>query len=75
MYIVADIGGTNMRVAAASADALGDIKKVPTPKDPIEGISKFVALARECANGEDIAAVSGDVAGNGRVQSRRTTWT
>src|SRR3989344_1563308 len=64
MYIVADIGGTNMRVAAASTDGLGDIQKVPTPENPVEGISKFVELAHACAKGSEIAAVVGDVAGS-----------
>ena len=58
-----DIGGTNMRVASASNDVLGDIKKIKTPQDPKEGIARFVALARECAGGEKITAVSGCVSG------------
>ncbi|MSU73581.1 ROK family protein [Candidatus Kaiserbacteria bacterium] len=62
MHIVMDIGGTNMRVAAVANDVLGDIKKVPTPKNPIEGIVQFVALARECAEGEEITAVAGCIA-------------
>src|SRR3989344_654752 len=66
MYIVADIGGTNMRVAAASTDGLGDIQKVPTPENPSEGIPKFVELAHACAKGVEIAAVVGDVAGGVR---------
>lgn len=64
MHIVCDIGGTNMRVAATSADTLGEIKKVPTPKDPSGGIAQFVALARESAGGEKIVAVAGCVAGS-----------
>lgn len=64
MYIVADIGGTNMRIATASEDSLGTIKKVPTPKDPSEGIAKFVALARECAGDGKITAVASGVAGS-----------
>ncbi len=63
MYIVMDIGGTNMRVAAVPGDVLGDIKKIKTPQDPKEGIAKFVALARECAGAEKIAAVSGCISG------------
>src|SRR3989338_1422020 len=63
MYIVTDIGGTSMRVACYSADALGEIKKVPTPKDPSGGIATFTAVARECAGGEKITAVAGCVAG------------
>lgn len=63
MYIVCDIGGTNMRVASVAGDALGEIKKVRTPKDPAEGIAQFVALARECVQGEKITSVAGCVAG------------
>lgn len=62
MYIVCDIGGTNMRVATASGDALGEIQKVPTPKSPSEGIAKFVELARDCAGGGKITAVTGCIA-------------
>ena len=64
MYIVTDIGGTNMRVATISGDALGEIKKVPTPKDPSEGIAKFVELAHGLAGSEQIPAVAGCVAGS-----------
>ncbi len=64
MYIVADIGGTNMRIAATSADSLGEIKKVPTPKSPVEGIAQFITLARESARGEEITAIAGCVAGS-----------
>ena len=64
MYIVTDIGGTNMRVGSASADSLGEIKKVPTPKNPGEGIAKFVELVHEFAQGESITAVGGCIAGN-----------
>ncbi len=62
MYIVTDIGGTNMRVAAVSGESLGEIKKVPTPEDPAEGIAQFITLARECAGGETVAAVAGCIA-------------
>lgn len=64
MYIVCDIGGTNMRVAAASSDSLGEVKKVPTPKNPTEGIAQFVTLARECAGEDGITAIAGCVAGS-----------
>ncbi len=62
MYIVCDIGGTNMPVAAVSGDTLGEIKKIPTPKDPEEGIATFATLARECAHGETIEGVAGCIA-------------
>ncbi|MDO8576627.1 MAG: ROK family protein [bacterium] len=64
MYIVMDIGGTNMRVAAVAGDVLGDVKKIKTPQDPKEGVAKFVALARECAGGEKITAISGCISGS-----------
>ncbi len=60
-YIVFDIGGTNMRVAAATVDALGEIKKIPTPQDPKEAIATFVAEARELAKGEKIEAIAGGI--------------
>lgn len=63
MYIVADIGGTNMRIAAVTENELGVIRKVPTPQDPEEGIAQFAALVREISGGETITAVSGDIAG------------
>lgn len=64
MYIVMDIGGTNMRVAVAANDALGNTKKIKTPQGPMEGVAAFVALARECAGGEEITAVSGCISGS-----------
>lgn len=63
MNIVFDIGGTNMRVAAVHGDALGEIKKIPTPQDPKEAITRFAALARELAGGEPITAVGGSIRG------------
>ncbi len=62
MYIVTDIGGTNMRVAGVATDSLGEIKKVPTPQDFATGISTFVTLARECAGDELIEGVAGCIA-------------
>lgn len=63
MHIVCDIGGTNMRVAAVVDGALGAIQKVPTPKDPLEGIARFVALVRECAGTDVVESVCGCIAG------------
>ncbi len=60
-FIVFDIGGTNMRVAAATASGLGEIKKIPTPQDPKEAIAVFVAEARELARGEKIQAIAGGI--------------
>jgi glucokinase len=64
MYIVFDIGGTNMRVARASKEALGDIKKVPTPKEPEPAIAQLGEIAKELAGGSVIEAAAGCVAGS-----------
>ncbi len=61
MNIVFDIGGTNMRVASAVGDVLGEIRKVPTPPDPIEGIKVFTTLAHKIA-GESIEHAAGSIA-------------
>lgn len=50
-----------MRVAAATRDALGVIRKIPTPQDPKDAIAAFVAEARELAKGENIEAIAGGI--------------
>lgn len=62
MKIVFDIGGTNMRVASVDGLALKEIRKVPTPRDPKEGIATFVQLAKELSGGT-VIAVAGDFPG------------
>lgn len=59
MKIAFDIGGTNMRVAVASASGLGEITKIPTPQEPEEGIKTLAELARQCVKGEKIEAAAG----------------
>lgn len=61
MYIVFDIGGTNMRVAGVEDGVLGEVHKVPTPKIPEEGISTFVMLAKEIVGKNIIDGAAGDV--------------
>lgn len=63
MNIVCDIGGTNMRVASIVHDQVANIHKIKTPADPKEGISSFLALAKECAAGGHIDRVVGCFAG------------
>lgn len=60
-YLVFDVGGTNMRVAVAAEDGLGEIKKVPTPKNPDEGIALLTTLAK--GFGKSFRAAGGDIAG------------
>lgn len=62
--VVFDIGGTAMRVALAGKNGLSDIRKVPTPKSPREGVRALSALARELARGEAIAAAAGGFPGS-----------
>jgi glucokinase len=75
MIIVFDIGGTNMRVAGVEDGVLGEVVKVPTPKDPEEGMVKFVEIAKEIVGDVKIEAVAGDIAGrvgsDGRISGAR----
>lgn len=64
MNIVFDIGGTKMRIAAAEGETLGQIRKVPTPQDPHEGINILMRIAREIAGNETIGAFAGCVSGS-----------
>lgn len=64
MYIIFDIGGTNMRLAR-SADGIKFDEPVvaPTPKDFDDGITQFIRIARELAAGDPISVVAGGIAG------------
>ena len=63
MKVVLDIGGTSMRGARAANDGIGEVRKVPTPPDPKEGVRTLAALVRECAGEEPIEAVAGGFPG------------
>lgn len=63
MNIVFDIGGTNMRIATASGRTLGEITKVPTPKDSHEGMAKFAEIARGLAGTASVATLAGSISG------------
>lgn len=60
MRIVFDIGGTNMRVAVAEEGTLREIRKVPTPQDPEEGVALLARIAQELG-GKNLTAAVGDV--------------
>jgi predicted NBD/HSP70 family sugar kinase len=48
MYLLFDIGGTNMRLAISKdGKNIGKIKIVPTPQDFIKGMKLFEESARE----------------------------
>ncbi|MDO8520756.1 MAG: ROK family protein [bacterium] len=64
MYILFDIGGTNMRIAFSRDGAtFGMPKIVPTPKDFDEGMKVFKEQALLLAEGETITALGGGIAG------------
>jgi len=62
MYILFDIGGTNMRLAAShDQKTFGEPVIVPTPKDFEDGIRVFNDLARKLAGGKPIKGAAGGV--------------
>ncbi len=64
MYLVFDVGGTNLRVAVSSdGKTLSATKTVLTPKDFNQGIQSLKQVADELSGGEKIAAVAGGLAG------------
>lgn len=64
MYLLFDIGGTNMRVGVSSnGTVLDQVKIVPTPPVFEDGVAKLQQVADELAPGEKIAGVAGGIAG------------
>lgn len=64
MFLVFDIGGTKMRVAAsADGETLSAVEVAPTPQDYDEGIQKLLALGHQVSGGVKIKAVAGGIAG------------
>ena len=65
MYILFDIGGTNMRLAAShDHKTFGEPIIVPTPKDFEDGVRVFGDIARKLAEGKSITAAGGGIAGS-----------
>ena len=64
MYILFDIGGTNMRIAATrDYESFGDPIVVPTPSIFEEGMELFTRHARTLVGGEKIEGIVGGIAG------------
>jgi len=64
MHILADIGGTNMRIAASRDLSLfGSPVIVPTPQKYDQALVLFVETARKLAAGEKISSVAAGVKG------------
>lgn len=62
MYLLFDIGGTNMRVALSDGNSILSSKIVPTPKDFDQGIEAIKQIANELAKGETINKIAGGIA-------------
>jgi predicted NBD/HSP70 family sugar kinase len=64
MYLIFDIGGTNMRIAKSSDGMNFDEPTVvPTPKDFDDGIEAFQKVFNEITAGQHVSAVAGGIAG------------
>lgn len=61
--IVFDLGGTKMRIAAFGSAGLEEVHKVPTPRNPKDGLVELIRLAHEAAGTRRIAVVVGGVPG------------
>jgi predicted NBD/HSP70 family sugar kinase len=64
MYILFDIGGTNMRLAfSKDGKSFSEPKIVETPQDFNHGMRTFAQIAKELAGKEKIQGVAGGIAG------------
>ncbi len=64
MFLVFDIGGTNMRIATSQDGiTLSAIKSIPTPQNFEEGIKNFQNAAQELTHGQKIEISAGGVTG------------
>lgn len=64
MYLVFDIGGTNMRMAVSKdGQTIAGFKIVPTPREFDQGILDFKKVADELSRGEKIEGIAGGIAG------------
>jgi len=61
--ILLDLGGTKMRIARVHGDSFVDVRIVPTPRDPGQGVVKLIELARALAASKKIESVTGCMAG------------
>lgn len=63
MFLLFDIGGTNMRIAISKdGKSFEEPKIVTTPRDFNEGMERFKKVAEELSGGKKIKAVAGGIA-------------
>lgn len=64
MYLLFDIGGTNMRLAASeSGKTFGEPTVIPTSPDYESGLEKFCAAAKTITGGKHLVAIAGGLPG------------
>lgn len=64
MYLIFDIGGTNMRLAVSrDGESFGETKVLETPQDFSEGMLLFERAALNLAGGKKLKAAAGGIAG------------
>lgn len=64
MYILFDIGGTNMRIALSKdGETFGEPRIIETPKDFDAGMLALKGIATELLGGEKLLAAGGGIAG------------
>lgn len=65
MYLLFDIGGTNMRLAVSkNGESVDDMEVIPTPQGFEEAIQKFKDVAAELSKNEKITKIAGGIAGS-----------
>lgn len=63
VYIAIDIGGTKMRVAAATETGVEEVRRIPTPKQAKDAVPALLSLIREVAGERTIRAIAGGMPG------------
>ncbi|MBI2315145.1 ROK family protein [Candidatus Daviesbacteria bacterium] len=64
MFVLFDIGGTNMRVgASADGQTISQSKIIPTPQGFTDGVKQLKQIAQKLSEGEEITGVAGGIAG------------
>jgi predicted NBD/HSP70 family sugar kinase len=62
-YILFDIGGTHMRIAASDGDVVGDVRTEATPQDPDAAAMLLAACVRDIAADATIEGIAGGLPG------------
>lgn len=74
MYVVFDIGGTNIRLASSTdCGSLGEPVIAPTPADYNTALEKFCALAKTVTGGKHVIAIAGGLPGPYDAQKKSFT--